>query len=383
MRPDHPQSSWPAVLIDWCVIKALEDAGCPDCLRHKPRLLPPLVSALSAALRLKIHFDRLGEIAALLDSAAESAYAHALGEADRDLRAAAADAHRDYLAHYDDTYYRHRADVRLADVRLHLLQSERLSPVHPGPTADVRPDRPMTAEDDWRRHALLRDHLPAADHAALGEELRCCHDLIAATDALRARAERLRADLSSLRAPHVASAQAARRRAARAFWGKLVSEWFDETVFADSPADSVESSLARIDGPWWWRRFIPALQKRFHRGQPNECFLHEQMPLLRTLATQPGQKFVLSGVVEQWREQHGADHFGLGAPVHQPMLAKRARDKATVVADWLNDRLPGYTTDAGLRHAGQRSLASHLAALDPHPIKPGPSSSQTGEHWRN
>ena len=87
MRRYRPQSSWPVVLTDWCVIQALEHAGCPDCLRNTPSLFPPLVSALSAALRLKIHFDRLGEVTALLDAAAESAYERVLGHAYVELRA--------------------------------------------------------------------------------------------------------------------------------------------------------------------------------------------------------------------------------------------------------------------------------------------------------
>ena len=94
MRRYRPQSSWPAVLTDWCVIQTLAHAGCPDCLRNTPRLFPPLVSALSAA-GLNIHFDRLGEVTALFDAAAESAYERVLGNAYVELRAAAATAHRD------------------------------------------------------------------------------------------------------------------------------------------------------------------------------------------------------------------------------------------------------------------------------------------------
>ena len=87
-----PVQSWPQALTDWRVLQAFRRAGCPACLRDPPALQAALVSCVSAAVRLKTGFDRLGEITDILAAVNESAYEKAGGPAYTALRTATAAA---------------------------------------------------------------------------------------------------------------------------------------------------------------------------------------------------------------------------------------------------------------------------------------------------
>jgi len=336
--------SWPHTLTDWAVIQAMERAGCPECLRDLPALQAALVSLLGAAVRLKTVFDRQGDIESILATATETACENAGGSAYVTLCKASAAATRQSLASHARAYYEHRADQQLNDL---------------GPD-DGHSDAERREIATWLR--------------ALIEEAK--------SDETHTRA--LQQQLAAMRRQLAPAVHAARRRAARAYWAKFAENWIDDTIFADSPWPSVESRLARIDSAWWWRRFLPALQSPFRRGQPTEYFLHQQMPQLRSVASQPSQKKVLAGVVDDWRETMGADHFGLLSPVHHSTLEPRARDKARDVAEWFDRLVPAYTSNGQVRLAAADALRRHLAEIDPQPFDPtGVSSSSFWEHSDN
>ena len=331
-----PVQSWPQALTDWRVLQAFRRAGCPACLRDPPALQAALVSCVSAAVRLKTGFDRLGEITDILAAVNESAYEKAGGPTYTALRTATAAAVKRSLASHTRAHYEYRAEVHLSVLE------------------------PLGADAD-----AVRRELCAFLHSLIDE---------AKSDEAHTRVleERLAARHREL-APAAASA---RRRATRAYWAKFAEHWIDDTLFSDSPWPSVESRLARIDSGWWWRRFLPALQSSFRRGQPTEYYLHQQLPILRLLAAQPGQKKVLAGVVDDWREMMGADYFGLGSPVHPSTLAARADKKARAVAAWLDDLAPGYSSVAQTRLAVADALQRRLAELDPQPFAPGEAPSR-------
>lgn len=48
-----PQPYWPEVLTDWCVIRALEQAGCPSLLKESGELQAAFVAEVSAYVRLQ------------------------------------------------------------------------------------------------------------------------------------------------------------------------------------------------------------------------------------------------------------------------------------------------------------------------------------------
>lgn len=320
--------SWPHTLTDWAVIQAMERAGCPECLRDHPALQAALVSLLSAAARLKTVFDRQGEIESILATATESACENAGGTAYRTLRETAAAATRRSLASHTRAHREYHAEMHLSV----------LEPL------DVNAD------------------------AGRRETVDFLHSLIDEAKSDEARTHALQEQLAAMRRQLAPAVHAARRRAARAYWAKFAEHWIDDAIFADSPWSSVESRLARIDSAWWWRRFLPALQSRFHRGQPTEYFLHQQMPHLRSIASQPGQKKVLAGVVDDWRETIGVDYFGLLSPVHHSTLEPRARDKARKVAEWFDHLAPDYSSDGQMRLTAADALHRHLAEIDSQPF---------------
>jgi hypothetical protein len=344
MPQTAPVYSWPHTLTDWAVIRAMERAGCPECLRDQLALQAALVSLLSAAVRLKTVFERQGEIEAILATATEAARENSGGTAYVTLREAAATATRRSLAS-------HARAHREYCVEIHLSVLEPLD----------------EDADAGRRETILFLH-------ALIDEAK--------TDETHTR--ELQEQLAAARRHLAPAVHAARRRAARAYWAKFAENWIDDAIFSDSPWHSVESRLARIDSAWWWRRFLPSLQNQFKRGQPTECFLHQQMPNLRYAAAQPGQRKVLSGVIDDWREDGGADYFGLMAPVHHSMLDRRARNKAIEVEDWFDHHVPDYSSNPKVRLAAADALRRQLAAVDPQPLAPAQApSSYFREHWNN
>ena len=339
-----PVHSWPQTLTDWAVIQAMERAGFPDCLRDQPALQAALVSLLSAAVRLKTVFDRLEEIEPLLSSATESACEKAGGSAYLTLREAAVTATRRSLASHARAYHKHRADQQLNDL---------------GP-------------DDGHADPERR------------ETVRFLHALIAEAKADEAHTRLLQDQLAAMCRQLAPAVRAARRRAARAYWAQFAENWIDDSIFKDAPWSSIESRLARIDAAWWWRRFLPSLRSAFQRGQPTEYFLHQQMPALRSVASLPGQKKVLAGVVDDWRETVGADCFGLVSPVHYSMLERRAQNKARAVTDWFDRLVPDYLFNGSVRVAAADALQRHLAEIDPQPFGPaGARSSNFQEHSNN
>jgi hypothetical protein len=344
MSDRSPSTSWPHILADWAVMHAIERAGFPDCVRGQPAMEAALVSLLSASVRLKTGFDRLGEIEPLLATAAESAREMAGGSAYIALRNALDAATRRSLASHARAYYEYHADAHLSVLE------------------------PLDENSDAGRR----------------ETVGFLHSLVEESKSDEVRARALQEKLAALRCQLAPAANSSRRRAARAYWAKFAENWIDDSIFADSPWHSIESRLARIDSGWWWRRFLPSLQSQFRRGQPTECFLHQQMPNLRYAAAQPGQKKVLAGVIDDWRENMGADYFGLMAPVHHSMLDRRARNKAREVEDWFDHHVPDYSSNPKVRLAAADALRRQLAAVDPQSLAPAQApSSHFREHWNN
>jgi len=88
--------SWPHTLTDWCVIRALELAGCPGCLRKPPALAAAFVAEVSTAVRFRTVSIREAELPVRLEAAAEAACELAGGDTYRAVRDAAVEAEREY-----------------------------------------------------------------------------------------------------------------------------------------------------------------------------------------------------------------------------------------------------------------------------------------------
>ena len=290
---------WPYVLTDWCAIRAFHLAGCPDCLRESPELQAAFVAEISAYLRLWTLNLREAEAESRLLTATEAACEQAGGPAYGALRVATETAR--------DDYFLTRARVCLNGG-----------------------GKSMHVETDETRF-------------------------------LHARWQQCETELAALRRRYEPAARAARRQVAEAYWITVGACRIPEDFFADARPNSAPARMPHICATWWGL-FVRWLRRVVRRTDPAVCRLLQQLPHLRVEAGRPGQKKVLTGLVEDWREAN-AERTGLLRTVHFPMLEQRAFEKWEEAEKWFEDRVPGFTTDSAVRQAAADSLSDHLARL--------------------
>lgn len=68
----------------------------------------------------------------------------------------------------------------------------------------------------------------------------------------------------------------------------------------------------------WWALFLQGLRSVFRETNPSYARLLQALPQLRADAARPGQKFVLTALVQEWREEN-AERFGLFKDIHFPV----------------------------------------------------------------
>ncbi len=170
-------------------------------------------------------------------------------------------------------------------------------------------------------------------------------------------------ELDRLRRRAEPTARQARRRVAEDYWAQVGGCRLPEDFFASAQPGGV---LARLPQrlPIWWGRFVQALHDVLQRTNPSYCRIMEQLPQLRRDAARPGQRFVLSALVENWRQEN-AERFGLFEEIHFPMLERRSLQKLAAVAAWFDARVPGFKSDPSIRERARRQLYERLGCVAP------------------
>ena len=95
----------------------------------------------------------------------------------------------------------------------------------------------------------------------------------------------------------------------------------------------------------WWALFLHSLRGVLRETNPSYARLLQALPPLRADAARPGQKFVLTALVQQWRAANAA-RFGLLKDIHFPVVEQRAFVKHRQVQDWFGHHAPGYNHEA-------------------------------------
>lgn len=164
-----------------------------------------------------------------------------------------------------------------------------------------------------------------------------------------------------VRQPAKAAPAGSAHAAAVTYWQAVARCRIPEGLFADAPPDGAISNL-RAHRDLWWALFLQSLRTAFKRSDPAYCRLLEALPALREAATKPGQKFVLTALVQEWRQTHGA-RVGLLKDVHFPVIEQRAWAKHRRVSAWFDEHAPGYPSDAATRERAAHSLRLELARM--------------------
>ena len=159
------------------------------------------------------------------------------------------------------------------------------------------------------------------------------------------------------------AARQARRLAAETYWAEVADCRLPEDFFVSAHPGSV---LARLPQrlPIWWGRFVQALHDVLQRTNPSYSRVMEQLPQLRKDAASPGQRFVLSALVENWRQEN-AERLGLFEEIHFPMLERRSLQKLAAVAAWFDARVPGFKSEPSIRERARWQLYERLGCVAP------------------
>lgn len=178
-----------------------------------------------------------------------------------------------------------------------------------------------------------------------------------------------RLELDRLRRRAAPSARLARRRVAENYWAQVAGCRLPEDFFASAQPGSV---LARLPQrlPIWWGRFVQALHDVLQRTNPSYCRIMEQLPQLRKDAARPRQRFVLSALVENWRQEN-AERIGLFEEIHFPMLERRSLQKLAAVAAWFDARVPDFKNDPSIRERARWQLYERLGCVAPDDLHHG------------
>ena len=151
-------------------------------------------------------------------------------------------------------------------------------------------------------------------------------------------------NLDACRRPLAPIARNAAQQAATTYWRQVSSCRLPEGFFAHAPeAGAIAAMRARFD--IWWALFLHSLRAVLRETNPSYARLLQALPQLRADSSRPGQKFVLTALVQQWREANAA-RFGLLKDIHFPVVEQRAFVKHRQVQDWFGHHAPGYNHEA-------------------------------------
>lgn len=151
-------------------------------------------------------------------------------------------------------------------------------------------------------------------------------------------------NLDTCRRPLSTIARNAAHRAATAYWRQVSTCRLPEGFFAHAAeTGAIAAMRARFD--IWWALFLHSLRAVLRETNPSYARLLQALPHLRVDAARPGQKFVLTALVQQWREANAA-RFGLLKDIHFPVVEQRAFVKNRQVQDWFGHHAPGYDHEA-------------------------------------
>ena len=81
-------------------------------------------------------------------------------------------------------------------------------------------------------------------------------------------------------------------------------------------------------------------------------------------ARRPDQKYVLTALVQEWREAN-AERFGLLKDIHFPVLQQRAGLKLRSVDAWFERHATGFKDDEAVRKAAAQALGRILVSDQP------------------
>ena len=151
-------------------------------------------------------------------------------------------------------------------------------------------------------------------------------------------------NLDACRRPLATIALSAAHQAATTYWRQVSSCRLPEGFFAHAPvAGAIAAMRGRFD--IWWALFLHSLRGVLRETNPSYARLLQALPPLRADAARPGQKFVLTALVQQWRAANAA-RFGLLKDIHFPVVEQRAFVKHRQVQDWFGHHAPGYNHEA-------------------------------------
>ena len=174
-------------------------------------------------------------------------------------------------------------------------------------------------------------------------------------------------NLDACRRPLSTIARNAAHQAAATYWRQVSACRLPEGFFAHVPeTGAIAAMRARFD--IWWALFLHSLRAVLRETNPSYCRLLQALPPLRADAARPGQKFVLTALVQQWRETNAA-RFGLLKDIHFPVVEQRAFVKHRQVQDWFAHHAPGYNHEAATA-----ALYAALGRLQP---------AQRQAYWNN
>ncbi len=153
------------------------------------------------------------------------------------------------------------------------------------------------------------------------------------------------------------------RRVAVEYWRDVAACRVPEGFFAEVPADgAIAITRARFD--LWWALFVRALRTVLGEANPSYARMLQALPRLRADAMHPGQKYVLTALVQEWREAN-AERYGLLQDIHFPVLQRRAEGKLRSVNAWFEHHAPGFKNDAAARDNAAQLLGQILASAQP------------------
>ncbi len=203
-------------------------------------------------------------------------------------------------------------------------------------------------------YRAVRDCCETAQAAYLVSLSRSCGRNEAPTHNLSLELHQREATLGEFRRPSIALAGKNARAAAAAYWQAVARCRIPEGFFADAPAKGAITIL-RAHRDLWWALFLKSLRAAFNRSDPAYCRLLEALPALWEAAAKPGQKFVLTALVQEWRRAHG-ERFGLLKDIHFPVVEQRAWAKHRKVSAWFERHAAGYKSDIAVRENAARTL---------------------------
>lgn len=153
------------------------------------------------------------------------------------------------------------------------------------------------------------------------------------------------------------------RRIAVEYWRGVAACRVPEGFFAEAPADGALAIMrARFD--LWWALFVRALRTVLGEANPSYARMLQALPRLRADARHPGQKYVLTALVQEWREAN-AERYGLLQDIHFPVLQRRAEGKLRSVNAWFEHHAPGFKNDAAARDTAAQALGQILDSAQP------------------